>query len=260
MRLTVRIHRPRYAGALVEADIETFTRAALVLSGATLSSPGNMFRCRSVSGCAADADVRPRGLKRLCLRAVILLQIGRVTPGALVIPILVDPGPMQRIAGLERHVRIKMIPALAAAFLGTRVPCDPKHLITPARHRDQILLQGIHTERVLDLEIRHLAVRPVGSDPIRSVLLKERALNTILAELCPTEIAEHGAVIGFLHRRVMLRSLPLLELRLVTRLACLRADKFGRLGSRDTANAKDRSGKQGDEGEKGGATHFPVLS
>jgi hypothetical protein len=73
-----------------------------------------------------------------------------VAVGALVVPGLVAPGPVQGIAGFELLAGIEMKPALAALVFWSAVPGDAERLIAPARKRDQILLQWIDTEGVSD--------------------------------------------------------------------------------------------------------------
>jgi hypothetical protein len=84
--------------------------------------------------------------------------------GALVVPVLVDAGPVLRVARLQLAIGIEMEPALTACFLRPRVPRDTQRLQPPAGKLDQVLLQRMDTERVLDLEVGELPVRAVGVD------------------------------------------------------------------------------------------------
>lgn len=68
---------------------------------------------------------------------------------------------------------IEMEPTLPALALRPRVPCDAERLVAPAGKFDQILLQRLDAERVLDLEIGELAIRPVGADHEPAVALEK---------------------------------------------------------------------------------------
>ena len=86
-----------------------------------------------------------------------------MTECALVIPVLIDAGPVQRIAGRQVAIGIEMEPALPALVLRARVPRNAERLKPAFRQFDQILLQRRDAERVADFEVCELAVRAVGS-------------------------------------------------------------------------------------------------
>ena len=118
---------------------------------------------------------------------MVLLQVGRVAPGALVIPVLVDASPVQRIAGPKLPVWIEMIPALAALGRRPRVPGDSQSLEAAVRQGDQILLQRRDAKRIGDFEIRQLAVRAVGEDPEFSVLFEKDAFHSVFLKVAPSK-------------------------------------------------------------------------
>ena len=63
-----------------------------------------------------------------------------MAPGTLIVPVLINAGPMQRIACLQLLIRIEMIPTLATIFLRTRVPRYSERLKATARKLDEVLL------------------------------------------------------------------------------------------------------------------------
>src|SRR5690349_5176053 len=99
-----------------------------------------MIRGRPVTGFASHADLGPRGVEASACLVVVLLKVGRVAPSALVVPVLIDAGPMEGIASFQFMIGIEMIPALAALVLGTRIPCNSESLKSPAGKFDEVLL------------------------------------------------------------------------------------------------------------------------
>jgi len=89
----------------------------VALPVALVVRPGDVARPRPVAGLAADVDVGPGGGVTVGLLVVVLAQVGRVAVGALVVPVLVDAGPVQRIAGLQLLIGIEVEPALPALVL-----------------------------------------------------------------------------------------------------------------------------------------------
>ena len=157
------------------------------LPAARFRRPCHVVRGRPVAGFASDADLRPRRAEAPACLVVVLLEVGRVAPRALVVPVLIDAGPMQRIAGLQLSIGIEMIPALAARFLGTRIPSNSERLKPPAGKLDEILLQRRDAEGVADLKIAERAIGAVGPNPELAVLLVERACDAVLAERAPSK-------------------------------------------------------------------------
>ena len=105
-----------------------------------------------------------------------------MAPSTLVVPVLIDAGPMQRIPSLQFAIWVELIPALAAFFLRPRIPCNAERLNSPARKLNEVLLQRPDAERVADLKIAERSIRTVGPDPKLAVLLVECACDIAVAE------------------------------------------------------------------------------
>ena len=185
--------------------------------------PLDVQRTRSVAGFAADVDVRPGGRVAVGLRIVVLVEVGRVALRAHAVPVLRRVGPVKPVVRVDVLDRGDAEPAVLA-----RVPGDRQGLQAPARERHEVLLQREPAEGVGDLELAHLAARPVGVDEIAPVAAVETGGHAEQRELGVVEIAEHGFGTGDVHRQVVVRPGPALELGLVAVLAALAADKGGR--------------------------------
>ena len=132
--------------------------------------------------------------------------------GALIVPGLVAPGPVQRAARRQRLVRIKMHPALAALILRPTVPGDSERLIAPARKGDQILLQRIDAERKGNRIIMQRAVRPFGAHHECLATAAESRRDAMMIEARAVEIAQHRFGRRLLHRLRMMRDRPVQRL------------------------------------------------
>src|SRR5690348_8383909 len=84
--------------------------------------------------------------------------------GALIIPGLVAPGPVQPVASRQFLVGVEVEPALAALLFRAAVPGVAERLIAPPWKGDQVLLQRVDPEGVGDLVVVESAVRPLGVD------------------------------------------------------------------------------------------------
>ena len=201
------VDRPRDAAPLVQCDREPLRCIGPACIRVELR-PRDVVRARAVTGLAADVDLgpgRPVGAGRV---VVVLAQVGRVAVGALVVPVLVDAGPVQRVAGLELAIRVEVEPALPALCLGTRVPGDAERLQSPPGQLDQVLLQRMDAERVLDLEVGERAVRSVGVDEEPTVATEEAGRDAGVREARVGEVAEHRLLGRLLHRAVVMRAAP----------------------------------------------------
>src|SRR4029077_18693612 len=118
---------------------------------------------------------------------------------ALVVPGLVATGPMQWIAEFELLARLEAETALPALIFWPAVPGSAERLITPARKRDQILLQRIDPKRVGDRIIVQCTVGAVGADHQVVAVAEECSRDPEMLELCAGEVAEHRCLGGFLH-------------------------------------------------------------
>ena len=220
----LRVDLPRGAAPLVKQLGQPLARPAETPPVAPLLRPRDVIRTGSVARLARHVDLRPLRIEVLGVGAVVLPEIRRVAIGTLVVPVLVDAGPVLRVARLELAIGIEMEPALAALLLRARVPRHAERLQATARQLDQILLQRRQAERVLDLEVGELAVGTVGVDVVLPVAAEEGRSDTGVPELRIIEIAENRLLIGDLHREVVMRTLPGFVLGSVTRGACLSTD------------------------------------
>jgi hypothetical protein len=93
-----------------------------------------------VARLAGDVEIAPAGRVGVGGEVEVFLQMSGVAIGALVVPGLVAPGPVQRVARFELLVGVEMEPALAALLFRPAVPGDAQRLQPPAGKRDQILL------------------------------------------------------------------------------------------------------------------------
>ena len=174
-----------------------------------------MIRGGTVTGLAADVDLRPGGLKTSRNGIIILFEICRVAEGALEIPILVDPGPVHRIAGRQSAVGVEMKPALTALVFCAGVPRDSECLQPAVVQFDEILLKRPKSKRVADLKIRQVAVRAVCPNPELVVLLEESREHSVVVEGRVVEPSKDSFVGRLLHGGGMLRALPLSKFELM---------------------------------------------
>src|SRR5690606_34922499 len=86
--------------------------------------PTDMVGTGPVTRFAAHADFGPRRFEGAGRSVVPLAHVRRMTVGAHQVPVLLVPGPVQRISGLNCLVRVEMKPALSALFGGASVPRD----------------------------------------------------------------------------------------------------------------------------------------
>ena len=128
--------------------------------------------------------------------------------GTLEIPVLLHARPVQRIAGLDVLARIKMEPAMPALRLRPRVPGDAQRLHAAARKLDQVLLQRPHPERVLDLVVGELAVRPVRVGEVLAVAARERRCGSRVGKFRVAEIAQDRFLVRNLHRKIVIGAFP----------------------------------------------------
>ena len=89
---------------------------------------------------------------------------------------------------------------------------------------DQVLLQRCDAEGVGDLEVGILAVNAGGVDPEFVALARETGGFVFRFEGDVIEVAQHRLGIGLLHRQLVMRALPVLDLLAVAALALLLID------------------------------------
>src|SRR5512134_2583627 len=125
-----RIQCPRHAVAVVQFNRETARRHRTV--SRHYSSECHVTAAGAMTGLATHADFRPLRGVAVIGRVVLLLDHRRMAVRAHEIPVLLAPGPVQLVAVRNLLVGIKVEPALATLFPGSRVPCDGQRLHAPA--------------------------------------------------------------------------------------------------------------------------------
>ena len=199
--------RPGDTLALVQRDREALARRER-LPVALPVRPRDMAGAGPVARLARDVDLVPLRVEGAGLRVEVLPQVGRVALGALEVPVLLQAGPVQRIAGLDVLARIEVEPALAALRLRPRIPRDAQGLHAAAGQLDQVLLQRTDAERILDLVVGELAVRPVGVDDEPVAAAREGRGGAGVGEPGVGEVAQHRLPVGNLHRQIVVGAFP----------------------------------------------------
>src|SRR5262249_5519505 len=110
-----------------------------------------------------------------------------------------------------------MEPALATRRARPRIPCDRQSLHATVRHRDEVLLQRVNAEGVANLELRWPPIAAVGPHEKLAVALDEHAPRARVVERRVREIAKYGLVGRDRHGRAMMRPIPALAFRQMTR-------------------------------------------
>ncbi len=168
--------------------------------------PLHMTGSRAVTRLAAHVDLGPRGLEGVGLGVVRFAQIRGVALRAHAVPRLGAARPVQPVIGGDVPIRIQVEPL----FL-LRVPRDAERLVATSGERDQVLLERLPTERVGDLELPHLAPRPLRDHVVSAVTGREAARDPPVLELRVPEIAAHGGRVRGCHRVVVIRADPRLR-------------------------------------------------
>ena len=197
------IEGPADAVPFIEPGQQTIPAALTVAT-----RPGHVRLARAVAGLAGDVDFRPGRVEGIAPGVVILAQVGGVAVRALVVPVLVDAGPVQRIARADVLAGVEVKPALAACVRRTGIPGDGQRLQPAARKLDQVLLQRIDAEGVADPEVLQRAVRAVGPDLECLAVTKEAGLDARAREHGAIEVARDRGRRGVSHRNRVLRALP----------------------------------------------------
>ena len=161
--------------------------------------PGDVPRARTVARLAGHVEVGPGGCIGVGGEVEVLLQIGGVAIGALVIPGLVAPGPVQWVAGLELLARVELEPAPTALIFRAAVPGNAERLIAPPGKGDQVLLQRIDPEGVGDLVVVESAVGARGIDRELVARAREGGDRAEMLEPRIGEVAQHDGFRRPLH-------------------------------------------------------------
>ena len=220
----------RVAGRRVDAPADAaplvqLYRQPLARIGGLAVGPRDVRRAGAVTRFAADRDLVPVRREGVLGRVVAFGDLARVTVRAHEVPVLRAPRPVQFVAEIDLLVRVLPEPALAAGFLGPRIPGQRERLQAPARQLDQVLLQRLDAEGVLDLEVGELAVGAVGADEELAVAREEVRCNALVGELRVAEVAAHGLRGRVLHGARVLRRGPCGVLLRMTGLADRTAGK-----------------------------------
>lgn len=126
-----------------------------------------------------------------------------MTLGAAAVPVLGDPGPEEEILGSNPLALVEVEPTLAAVFQGTGVPAEGQALQTPPGELHQVLLQGVRSKGVLDLELFDGSRGPFGRDQELAVAPVEPGGYSEVGQGGVLEIPLNGPVVGRVHGQVM---------------------------------------------------------
>ena len=107
-----------------------------------------MVGSRSVAGLAGDIDLGKSGFEPILSQVVRFAQVGGVTLGALMVPVLKRSCPMENIAVVDRLPGIEVEPALTSLHSGSGIPGNAQCLVASSGKLDQVLLQRLHPEGV----------------------------------------------------------------------------------------------------------------
>lgn len=180
-----------------------------------------------MAGFAGDIDL---GISRgVCAfdQIIVLAHVGRVAVGTHEIPRLIDAGPEERIAIGEFPVRIQAEPVLACARARAAVPSYPEPLQASPGQFNEVLLKRRNSESKFYLVVVHRAVRSGGMHHETAAPAKEPGSHSVELERDAAEIAKNAAIARGLHRKLMMRSLPTVELAPMAPSAGSGTDKGG---------------------------------
>ena len=139
-----------------------------------------------MAGLAGHVHFGPARVEGIGLGVVALLEAGGVAGDAHGVGRLVAAGPVQHVA--RRRLLIgQQVEPLAVA----RVPGNLQRLQPALAGLDQVLLQRFDAEGVLDLEVRHAAIGPVGVHHVPVAALEEARGDALVPELGVVEVAAH---------------------------------------------------------------------
>src|SRR4051812_16080901 len=102
-----------------------------------------------------------------------------MAPRALIIPVLIDSRPMQRVTSNKFAIRVERVPALASLFFRAGIPSYSDCLHAPARKLDQVLLERCDAKGVADLKIGQSSIGPIRVDPELAISFEERAYDPV---------------------------------------------------------------------------------
>lgn len=188
-----------------------------------------MLRTGPVTRFAGDIDLEPCGVERIRAAGVIFFEFRAVTFSTHVIPVLLASGPVQLIGMRYQFIVVNVKPALAAFVARSRIPGSRQDLQTAVRKLNEILLQWRYPVNVPDFEVLLFTVRIVCADPVLAVTAKESACYVEVLEFATVKIAQDRVLIRLLHRKVVVRALPVCELFCMATGTHLGTNEGGRL-------------------------------
>ncbi len=156
-----------------------------------------------MAGFTAHIVLSPAGVKAPSLGTVGFLYVGAVALSTAGIPVLVGPGPVQRIPGGNHSVRVEVIPALPALALGPGVPGNGQCLQSALACWQQVLLQWIDPEHPGHGKFFQFALGVIGPNPVAAVLAEKRGRDLAIGEAGVIKVAKHGVRGDGLHGQVM---------------------------------------------------------
>ena len=125
---------------------------------------------------------------------------------------------------------------------------DAENLAATVGKGNQILLQRFDTERVRDLEFFQFAIAGVGVNEKFAVSNRKFVINPGVLKVRAVEIADNCVIGRWLHGEIMLRFVPLRELRFMATLARFTAD-VGRRQDRKRFGGRRLFGRARDQHE-----------
>ena len=207
-----------------------------------------------MAGLAPDTDLGPIRLIGAAFSIIATHKVRRMAIGAHPVPVLIAPGPMDRLACLDALIGVKVEPALPALFRRPGVPGQPQRLHSPVRKGDQVLLQWDRTKCVGDLVVTHRPVRAIGVHPRLAVSLEEPRVGAGIAEHRVVEIAEDSLRGRRAHSPIMMGAGPSLRFGGMARCTIVRSDIAAAIeqtlvtgSARAVGAAQQRTAKQDDQ-------------
>ena len=161
-------------------------------------------RARSVAGLAGHIHLGPAGLIGVGRAVEVLAQAGRMALGAGAVPILGDPGPEEDVVRSNVLPVVEVKPSLAALGSGPGIPAEGQALEPPSGKLHQVLLQGVRSEGVLDLEFFDSSRGPFGRDQELAVPAVEPGGHAEVGQGRVLEIPQNGLVAGRVHGQIMM--------------------------------------------------------
>ena len=157
-----------------------------VLPGASLSSQLDVGGTRPMTSFTSHVSFKEGSGKTLGLRVKAFFQVRGVAIGAHMVPVLHGTGPEERIMRLDVFVGIKVIPLLLF-----HVPTGRQGLQATIGELHEVLLQGLPTKGVLDLENLHFPFLVFGFHEVFVVLLEKPGGDPIPFKGGSVEVRPH---------------------------------------------------------------------